>query len=276
VDAAGGLVAGGEGATQLALFPSPRPSPHSHVLTESQITRGERGQRQAIAYNLIHTPRVFASHFPPDFHNRNLMVGLSTDHPTDRMTTELPIPMTRWQRCKSFRLRERVRVLISPEDSEHELALGTSVGVFVACTPLFGLHTVIILFAAFALQRLVRFNKALAVAACYVNNPVTFAPMLWASYQIGDWLVPAEAGEIQAVLRRPELDWHGGIRSLPSLLSGIGWPMLIGCLVLGTALAAAAYPMTYALVGWYRRDGAEVGPDVIDESAAREVAASAP
>ena len=44
--------------------------------------------------------------------------------------------------------------------------------------------------------------------------------------------------------------------------------MLIGCLVLGAALAAAVYPMTYAFVKWYRRGGAGLGPDVPDDSAA--------
>ena len=192
------------------------------------------------------------------------------------MTTELPIPMTRWQRWKSFPIRDGVRVLISPEDSPHELALGTSVGVFVALTPLFGLHTVIIILVAFALPRLMRFNKALAIAACYVNNPLTFAPILWASYRVGRWLMPAAPGEIHAGLQPPKLDWHGGMRSLPSLLYGIGWPMLIGCVVLGAALAAAVYPMTYAFVKWYRRGGVQVGPDATDDSAISEAAAATP
>ena len=143
-------------------------------------------------------------------------------------------------------------------------------------TPLFGLHTVIIILVAFALPRLMRFNKALAIAACYVNNPVTFAPILWASYRVGSWLVPAAPGEIHAGLRPSELDWHGGIRSLPSLLYGIGWPMLIGCVVLGAALAAAVYPMTYAFVKWYRRGGVEVGPVVTGESASSESTAATP
>lgn len=177
--------------------------------------------------------------------------------------------MTRWQRWKSFRFRDGVRVLISPDESAHELALGTSVGVFVAFTPLFGLHTVIIIFVAFAFQRLMRFNKALAIASCYVNNPVTFAPILWASYRVGAWLVPAAPGVIQAGLGPPELDWHGGIRSLPTLLYGIGGPMLIGCVVLGAATAAAVYPVTYAFVKWYRRGGVQVVPYVpVDSTSA--------
>ena len=81
------------------------------------------------------------------------------------MTTELPPPQTRMQRWKAFQFRAWVRELMSPEDSSHELALGASIGVFVGFTPLFGLHLVLILFVAFVLQRLVRFNKALAVAA---------------------------------------------------------------------------------------------------------------
>lgn len=169
------------------------------------------------------------------------------------MSTDLPPPLTRWQRWKAFRFRSWIRELISPEDSTHELALGSSVGVFVAFTPLFGLHLVIILVVAFVLQRLARFNKALAVAACYINNPLTFAPMLWASYQVGTWLIPttAEALEQGPVLH--QFDWHGGIQALPKYLFGIGLPMLVGSLVLGFVTAVAVYPVTFALVSWYRR-----------------------
>ena len=38
-----------EVAVSLLLNPSPRPSPHSHVLTESHVASGERGQRQLTA-----------------------------------------------------------------------------------------------------------------------------------------------------------------------------------------------------------------------------------
>ena len=184
--------------------------------------------------------------------------------------------VTRRQRWKSFRFREWVRKLISPGDTAHELALGTAIGVFVAFTPLFGLHTVIIFFVAFALQRLVRFNKALAIVSCYVNNPLTFAPILWASYKVGAWLVPAAPGEFDPGALPQEWDWSGGIRALPSFLYGIGWPILVGCLVLGVVMAVAAYPVTYAFVMWYRRGGSRASPKVTREPVACEDAAATP
>ena len=161
--------------------------------------------------------------------------------------------MTRWQRWKAFWFREWLRELISPGDTAHELALGTSIGVFVGFTPLFGLHMVIILLVAFVLQRLVRFNKALAVAASYLNNPLTFAPMLWASYAVGAWFVPSASEAFGQGPQIQAFDWHAGIQAVPQYLYGIGLPMLVGCLVLGVVMAAAVYPVTYGCVLWYRR-----------------------
>ena len=136
----------------------------------------------------------------------------------------------------------------------------------MAFTPLLGLHLFIIVFVAFIFQRLIRFNKAMAIAVCYVNNPLTFAPMLWASYEVGARLVPSAATKLNARELPLAFDWHGGIQSIPSYLVGIGLPMLIGCLVLGGVLAALTYPVTYALVRWYRRGESSQLPDSTFES----------
>jgi len=157
-------------------------------------------------------------------------------------------------RWNSFRFREWLHTLISPGDSTHELALGAAIGMFVAFTPLLGLHLVIIVFVAFLCQRLVRFNKAIAIATCYVNNPFTFAPMLWASYKVGAWLMPstAEVFDPEKVLKG--LDWRHGFQAVPKFLHGIGLPMLVGCLLLGVVTAAVTYPLMFAFVTWYRRE----------------------
>lgn len=193
------------------------------------------------------------------------------------MTTVLPPPQTRLQRWTSFRFRAWVHELISPGGTAHELALGASIGVFVGLTPLFGLHLVLILIVALLLQRLVRFNKALAVAFSYANNPVTFAPILWASYRVGTFLMPTIAGDqIQATLLPQGIDWHGGLRALPQILYGMGLPMLVGCLVLGAVMAVVAYPVTYTLVMWYRRGGAAVSPDMHMEPLTADVISTTP
>lgn len=169
------------------------------------------------------------------------------------MTAEIPTSTSWSQRWKSFRFRKWLRGLISPKDTAHELALGASVGMFVAFTPLFGLHLIIIVMVAFLMQRLVRFNKAVAIATCYVNNPVTLAPFLWASYKVGAWLVPSAANELDLEKSPPSFHWDDGIHAFPRYLYEIGWPLLIGSLVLGVVSAAAVYPMTLALVSWFRR-----------------------
>ena len=49
----------GEGATSPTIAPSPRPSPHSQVLTESRVASGERGQKtRAAHFSDAHTFRT--------------------------------------------------------------------------------------------------------------------------------------------------------------------------------------------------------------------------
>ncbi len=169
------------------------------------------------------------------------------------MSAELPPPTSWTERWKSFQLRGWLRGLISPQDTPHQLALGASVGMFVAFTPLFGLHLMIIVAVAFLMQRLVRFNKVVAIATCYINNPVTFAPMLWASYEVGIRLVSSKSGPLDPEKLPPGFDWSKGIQALPKYLYGIGWPLLVGSLVLGVVAAMAIYPVTFGLVKWFRR-----------------------
>ena len=169
------------------------------------------------------------------------------------MSIDSSSPLSWNQRWKSFQFRDWLRGVISPGDSTHELALGASIGMFVAFTPLFGLHLVMIVCVAFLLQRLIRFNKALAIATSYVNNPFTFAPMLWASYKVGAWWVPSAAGQFDLSKITAAIDWRHGFASVPKFVQGIGLPMLVGCLVLGVITALLTYPISFALVSWYRR-----------------------
>ena len=103
------------------------------------------------------------------------------------------------------------------------VAWAVSVGLFMAWMPA-PFQMVLAAGAAIAL----RCNLPVSVVAVWVSNPVTVAPMFFAAYKLGAWIlgVPPTALEFELSLR-----W---------LFGGLGkvWePFLLGCFVMGLASA---------------------------------------
>jgi uncharacterized protein (DUF2062 family) len=65
-----------------------------------------------------------------------------------------------------------------------KVGTGVGVGVFVGCSPLWGLHFPI----AFLLAKLFRLNRMLVYAAAYIGNPLTAGPILFSELQLGHLL----------------------------------------------------------------------------------------
>jgi uncharacterized protein (DUF2062 family) len=67
------------------------------------------------------------------------------------------------------------------------LAMGTAVGVFIGITPTLPFHTIAII----GVTLLMRVSTIAAlIAATVVSNPLTFAPQYYASWKVGDFLLP--------------------------------------------------------------------------------------
>jgi uncharacterized protein (DUF2062 family) len=74
-------------------------------------------------------------------------------------------------------------------------------------------------------------NLPVSVGLVWITNPVTFAPMFYAAYRVGAWLlgIPPESSEEITV------EW------IMSLLSN-GWqPLILGSLVCGVVSAIIGY-----------------------------------
>lgn len=135
----------------------------------------------------------------------------------------------------SGRLRRAVAVLFHVEDSPHRIALSFGLGVFIAFSPLLGLHTVMALGVALAF----RLSKAAIILGIYVNNPWTIAPMYMAGTLVGCLLLGVSTDELAAI----RFDAHGWAfyRTLLEQLRPYLWPFVIGNTVLGVACGFAAY-----------------------------------
>jgi len=80
------------------------------------------------------------------------------------------------------RFREHTRGVLHLDEEPSRLAAGMAVGVFIGCTPFYGLHTLIALLVAV----LFRLNKVATVTGTWINLP-WFAPFVYAfSLRLGE------------------------------------------------------------------------------------------
>jgi uncharacterized protein len=133
------------------------------------------------------------------------------------------------------RLRRAVDALLHLEDSPHRIALAFGIGIWIAFSPLLGLHTVMALGIAFGF----RLSRAALLLGAYVNNPWTIAPLYLAGTALGCALLGVSTEGLESI----EWDRHGPAfyRELLAHLRPYLWPYVVGNTVLGVVGGAAGY-----------------------------------
>ncbi len=135
-------------------------------------------------------------------------------------------------------LGARVRSLLRPDAPPRRSAAALATGVFISCTPFYGLQTLLALLVA----TIFRLNRAVTVTGAWLNLP-WFAPLVYgAALWVGSLLVPDEHGlgaaEVTALLRASgSFSWS----AVFELLRGVSAALLIGTTVVGGAAALATY-----------------------------------
>lgn len=133
------------------------------------------------------------------------------------------------------RLRQLGQTLLQVEDTPHRTALAFGAGVFIAFSPLLGIHWLLALGTAFAF----RLNKVAVLLGAYVNNPWTLAPMFLAGTALGCALLGVSPEGLSSI------DWHASgrefYRGLFEHLRPYLWPFVIGNTVLGIVSGACSY-----------------------------------
>lgn len=147
------------------------------------------------------------------------------------------------------------------QGSAESVARGGAMGLWVALTPTVGIQTMIVLVLAVPL----RANMPIAIAMCWVTNPLTLIPFYFAFYWIGAVLLGQHAAGFSEVgLQIGEVisgipEHHTLVEGLLVLGNEILWPMILGSVVLATLTAVPAY---YGILHLYRvaRRGGREGP----------------
>ena len=149
--------------------------------------------------------------------------------------------------------RTAFRRLLALDDPPERTALAFSIGVFIAFSPLLGLHTILATLIAFVF----RFNKIAVYAGTFINNPfLTLVPIIIASYAIGAFVlgrplrIPDAGIEL---LKHPHPLTAGYYRGLLHNSWAIVWPFAIGGTILSVVCSAVAYPVTSSLLRRHRR-----------------------
>ena len=133
------------------------------------------------------------------------------------------------------RLRQWAQVLLHLEDTPHRTALAFGIGVFIAFSPLLGIHTLMALGIAFVFH----LNRVAMLLGCYVNNPWTLAPLYLAGTAFGCLLLGVSAEGLGAI--NWELSGRAFYRELFATLRPYVWPYVVGNTVLGILGGLAGY-----------------------------------
>jgi len=135
----------------------------------------------------------------------------------------------------SGRVRRTLHMLLHLDDTPHRIALAFGIGVFIAFSPLLGIHTGMALGIAFAF----RLSRVAILIGAYVNNPWTLVPMYMAGTLLGCALLGVPSEGLSAI------EWHlhgwAFYQSLLLHLKPYLWPYVIGNTLLGVAGGLAAY-----------------------------------
>lgn len=142
-------------------------------------------------------------------------------------------------------LAARLRALLHLDDPPRRIALALAVGVFISCTPLLGLQTLLAILVAIVF----RLNRAATVTGVWINLP-WFAPIVYgAALKVGGLLVPDPDGIRDAwlayVLEHPgRLSWPDVV----ALLHEVSLPLLVGTVVIGAAAGLLTYVVALKVI----------------------------
>lgn len=139
-------------------------------------------------------------------------------------------------------VRSHLTRLLHLKESPHRTALAFAVGAFIAFSPTYGLHTLSVVFCAWAF----RLNAVALLAGSLINNPWTLIPILgatlWTGVQVTGW---PDA---------PAVNWSDiSLTAFYEQVRPYAVPFFLGGFLLSAIGAAISYPIAYLTIAAHRR-----------------------
>jgi len=138
--------------------------------------------------------------------------------------------------------RALLRQVLHLQEPPRRTALAFALGVFIAFSPAYGLHTAMVALCTW----LFGLNFLALLTGAFINNPWTIIPILGATYWTGALLL----GRTDA----PTFDWNDLTTSgiYHQVLPYVG-PFVLGGFVLSVLGAVLSYPLAYFFCVKYRQ-----------------------
>ncbi len=136
-------------------------------------------------------------------------------------------------------IKTRFRQLVSIDEPPHQISLAFAIGVFIAFSPTFGLHTISALTAAW----LFKMNLAVIIAGTLVNNPWTIVFVYGSSICFGSFILQNGTSCLIGGMGKDELISYSKTMLMP---------YLSGTIVLGIIAALISYFLLYRVLVIYK------------------------
>jgi len=142
-----------------------------------------------------------------------------------------------------LKVKEQMRRVLGLNDTPHRTALAFALGVFIAFSPLLGLHFILAIVSAW----LFRLNRVAILVGAFVNNPWTFTPITLSSTWFGIELC-CKSHEI------PPINLENlTFASMTTQLKSYFFPFVIGSTLLGVVFAVISYFAMLWMISQYRK-----------------------
>jgi uncharacterized protein len=139
----------------------------------------------------------------------------------------------------------RLGAVLRLDDPPWRVALALAVGVFISCTPFYGLQTVLSL----AVATIFRLNRAVTVTGAWLNLP-WFAPLVYGfALRIGALVLPDPHGaDIAEIAELLQASSALSTADMIELLRSLSLALLIGTAAVGTVAGAFTYITAFVLL----------------------------
>ncbi|WP_208435200.1 DUF2062 domain-containing protein [Bartonella phoceensis] len=154
-------------------------------------------------------------------------------------------PRRSFSRSFAYICKRILRISATP----HKVALGFAIGIFLACSPLFGMH----IFLAIFFSWLLRANFAASIIGTIFSNPLTFLLIVMADYKVGYFCLSLFSNVNEISLSQIRALFNGLTLSNASLLFKGAWdsimrPMILGGTLLGFIFGGLSYIGVYRAI----------------------------
>ncbi len=122
------------------------------------------------------------------------------------------------------------------------VARGMAVGVFAGCFPFFGFQSIL----GIVLATLIRGSKLSAIAGTWISNPLTYIPIFFLNYKVGQWLLGVETS----------FNPHStdSLESFLALGPKLVITLLVGCFFVGAVTGIISYFASLYILKRLRRN----------------------